>query len=106
MKTYQVQVTIDMIKISPMENGFQSVLWCPFDDDTPIARVLRDGKNVKEIEAIVSELAQHYEPLAKARIASTGNKFNAFRVWAYLVKGQRKPNGWNTSRGLKIEKQI
>lgn len=106
MKMTEVYITIDMIKIEPMGDSFKSVLWTPFDKDTAVCRVVRSGKSLAEIEGIVAELVEHYKPLAKARMANTGDKFNGFRVCATLLKGQRKPNGWNASRRLKIEQEL
>lgn len=106
MKTTEVYITIDMIKIEPMGDSFKSVLWTPFDKDTPVCRVQRSGKSLKEIEEIVAELVEHYKPLAKARMSNTGDKFNGYRVCATLLKGQRKPNGWAASRKLRIEKEL
>lgn len=101
-----VSIAIDMIKIEPHSvQGFSSVLWCPFDDDTPLHKNVFQG-TLAEIEAEVSRLADEFTPAAKTRCVTTGDKFNGFRITTFLLKGQRKPNGWDKSRGRKLEKQL
>ncbi len=103
--TFNVTIHVDMVKIEN-RGAYKSVLWAPFNKDADLQRIDTTAKNVKELEIQVARIADESKALALERIAKTGDQFNGIRVSCMLAKGQRKPNGWNTSKRLRIEREI
>lgn len=100
--SFNVHISVDMVKIEN-RGEFNSVLWCPFDDNTPLARITTTATTVAELEIQLRRIVEEQKTPAKERVTATGDKFNGFRVSCSLDKWQRKPRGWNQSRNLRIE---